>query len=98
MIEHRHSLLPALHQQMEADRLHCQRGMHDMLATVPPVVVVCRRCRTLGVCLWCGWSLPLGACITVCSQHLGLVRWQAHHPHTVEAWLADDIEEDDYEP
>lgn len=101
MIATRSHLLHALHNQAEADRRQwrrCQRGAHDMLATATPGIVVCRRCRTLGVCLWCGWSLPPGACITVCSQHLGLVRWQARHPRTVEAWLVDDIEEDTYEP
>jgi hypothetical protein len=42
----------------------------------------------------------MGACISVCSQHLGLVRWQSRSPRTVEAeaWLLDDIEENDYEP
>jgi hypothetical protein len=76
----------------------CQRGVHDMLATATPGIVVCRLCRTLGVCLWCGLSLPLGARITVCSQHLGLVRWQVRHPPTVETWLLDDIEEDAHGP
>ena len=101
MMDTRSPLLHALSNFMQADqqqRLRCQRGAHDMLATATPGIVVCRQCRTLGVCLWCGWNLPLGACISVCSQHLGLVRWQARHPHTVESWLLDDIEEDDYEP
>ena len=103
MITPRSSLLHTLHHQGEADRQHwrrCGRGAHDMLATATPGVVVCRHCRTLGVCLWCGWSLPLGACISVCPQHLGLVRWQARHPRTIEtdAWLLDDIEENEYEP
>lgn len=100
MIEERNPLLQALREQMEVDQqqlLRCQRGEHDMLATASPGVVVCRLCRTLGVCLWCGWSLPLGACITLCSKHIGLVRWQARHPCTVEAWPPD-TKEFPYEP
>ena len=31
----------------------------------------------LRVCLWCGLSLPHGACIVVCPKHVGFVRWQA---------------------
>jgi len=79
------SLAQALHVQMEADRaqhLRCQRGDHDMLATASPGVVVCRLCRTLGVCLWCGLTLPQGACVVVCARHIGAVRWQARHPRT----------------
>ena len=103
MIETRSHPLHAFQQHVEADRRQwrrCQRGAHDMLATATPGIVVCRCCRTLGVCMWCGWSLPLGACICVCSQHLALMRWQARHPSIIEAeaWLLDDIEENDYEP
>lgn len=101
MMETRSPLLHTLSNFMQAEQQQwqrCQRGAHDMLATATPGIVVCRWCRTLGVCLWCGLSLPLGACISVCSQHLGLVRWQARHPRIVEAWVPDDIEEDDYEP
>src|SRR5579859_665747 len=101
MMDTRSYLLHTFQKQGEADRLQrhrCQRGAHDMLATATPGIVVCRLCRTLGVCLWCGVSLPLGACISVCSKHLGLVRWQARQLRTVDAWLLDDIEEDSYEP
>ena len=103
MIATRSSLLHTVQNHVDADWQQwqrCQRGAHNMLATATPGVVVCRRCRMLGVCLCCGWSLPLGACISVCPQHLGLVRWQARRPRTVEAesWLLDDIEENDYEP
>jgi hypothetical protein len=52
-----HLLQKALRQQLEADRaqlLPCQQGEHDMLATATPSVMICRVCRTLGVCLWCG--------------------------------------------
>jgi hypothetical protein len=73
--------------QREADqqqRIRCQRGEHNMLATASPGVVVCRLCRTLGVCLWCGLTLPQGACVVVCSKHVGAVRWQARHLQTVE--------------
>ncbi len=74
--------------QREADqqqRIRCQRGEHDMLATASPGFVVCRLCRTLGVCLWCGLTLPHGACVVVCSKRVGAVRWQARHLQTVEA-------------
>jgi hypothetical protein len=67
--------------QREADqqqRIRCQRGEHDLLATASPGVVVCRLCRTLGVCLWCGLTLPHGA-------YIGAVQWQARHQRTVEA-------------
>ena len=67
-------------QALEADRAqlrHCQQGEHDMLATPTPGVAACRVCRTLGVCLLCGLSLPYGACIVVCPKHIGFVRWQA---------------------
>ena len=76
------------HAVIEEDRaqhLRCQRGEHDMLATDSPGVVVCRLCRTLGVCLWCGLTLPHSACIVVCSKHVGTVNWQARHSRTVEA-------------
>ena len=63
----------------DQQRTRCQRGEHDMLATASPGVVVCRLCRTLGVCLWCGLTLPHGACIVVCAKHVGAVNWQARH-------------------
>ena len=69
----------AVIEEDRAQRLRCQRGEHDMLATASPGVVVCRWCRTLGVCLWCGLTLPHGACIVVCSKHIGAVQWQARH-------------------
>ena len=56
-----------------AQHLRCQRGEHDMLATASPGV---------GVCLWCGLTLPHGACVVVCATHIGAVRWQARHPRT----------------
>ena len=83
MIDERNPLLVALREQLDADLEHrqrCQRGEHDMLATASPGMVICRVCRTLGVCLWCGLTLPPGACIVVCSRHIGAVRWQARHP------------------
>jgi hypothetical protein len=49
-------------------------------------MVICRVCRTLGVCLWCSLTLPQGVCITVCPKHVGAVNWQAkRHRRTVEA-------------
>ena len=83
MIDERNPLLQALREQLDADQqqmLRCQRGEHDMLATASQGIVICRVCRTLGVCLWCGLSLPYGACITICSKHVGAVQWQAKHP------------------
>ncbi len=74
--------------QREADhkqRIRCQRGEHDLLATASPGVVVCCLCRTLGVCLWCGLTLPHGACVVVCAKHVGAVRWQARHTRMGEA-------------
>ncbi len=68
--------------QREADqkqRSRCQRGEHDMLATASPGMVVCRLCRTLVGCLWCELTLPHGACVVVCSKHVGAVSWQARH-------------------
>ncbi len=88
MIDERNPLLRALREQMEADqqqRIRCQRGQHDLLATASPGVVVCRLCRTLGVCLWCGLTLPHGACVVVCAKHVGAVQWQARYTRTVEA-------------
>ena len=88
MIDERHPLLQALREQMEADQeqmLRCQHGNHDMLATASPGMVICRVCRTLGVCLWCGLTLPHGACVVVCSKHVGAVQWQARHQRTIEA-------------
>ena len=81
------SLAHALHAQLEADRvqyLRCQHGEHDMLATASPGMVICRVCRTPGVCLWCGFTLPYGACITVCAKHIGVVQWQARHRQPVQ--------------
>ena len=72
----------AVIEEDRAQHLRCQRGEHDLLATASPSVVVCRLCRTLGVCLWCGLTLPSGACVVVCSRHVGAVRWQARHPRT----------------
>ena len=72
----------AVIEEDRAQRMRCQRGEHDMLATASPGVVVCRLCRTLGVCLWCGLTLPHGACVVVCARHVGAVRWQARHPRT----------------
>jgi hypothetical protein len=69
----------AVIEEDQQQMLRCQRGQHDMLATASPGVVVCRLCRTLGVCLWCGMTLPQGACITVCAKHVGAVQWQARH-------------------
>jgi hypothetical protein len=88
MIDERNPLFQALREQMEADQqqmLRCQRGEHDLLATASPGVVVCRLCRTLGVCLWCGLTLPHGACVVVCAKHVGAVQWQARHTCSVEA-------------
>lgn len=90
MIDERNPLLVALREQMDADqqqRRRCQHGHHDMLATATPGVVVCRVCRTLGICLWCGYNLPPGACISVCSKHVGVVQQQAkrRRTRTVEA-------------
>lgn len=76
MIDERHPLLQALCERLEADqqqRLRCQHGEHDPLATASAGVVVCR------VCLWCGLALPYGACVVVCSRHVGAVQWQARH-------------------
>jgi len=76
------------HAVIEEDRaqhLRCQRGEHQMLATASPGVVVCRLCRTLGVCLWCGLTLLYGACVVVCAKHIGAVQWQARPHRTVEA-------------
>jgi hypothetical protein len=78
--------------QREADqqqRIRCLRGEHDMLATASPGVVVCRLCRTLGVCLRCGLTLPHGACVVVCARHVGAVQWQARQQRTVEAGTRD---------
>ncbi len=97
----RPSLARALSAQLEADRaqyLRCQRGGHEMLATASPGVVVCRLCRTLGVCLWCGLTLPHGACAVVCARHVGAVQWQARHLRTVEARTAQTQEGQQHEP
>jgi hypothetical protein len=70
-------LAHALYAQLEADqeqRIRCQRGEHDMLATASPGVVVCR-----------GLTLPHGACVVVCAKHIGAVQWQARHHRTGEA-------------
>src|SRR5260370_13945783 len=89
----RNPLLQALRDQVEADqqqRIRCQHGEHEMLATASPGIVICRLCRTLGVCLWCGLTLPPGACIVVCDKHLRTVRWQAKQPQrTLEARPSD---------
>jgi hypothetical protein len=72
-------LLQAPHEQREVDQqqmLRCQHGEHDLLATASPGMVICR------VCLWCGLTLPQGACIVVCAKHIGAVQWQARHPRT----------------
>ena|SRR5260370_6488030 len=82
MIDERNPLLQALCEQMEADQeqmLRCQHGEHDLLATASPGMAICRMCRTLEVCLWCGLTLPHGACIVVCAKHVGAVNWQARH-------------------
>ena len=62
-----------------AQRIRCQRGDHDMLSTASPGVVVCRLCRVVGVCLWCGMTLPQDACVLPCPTHTDLVAWQARH-------------------
>ncbi len=102
MIDERNPLLQALREQMEADQqqmLRCQRGQHDMLATASPGMVICRVCRTLGVCLWCGLNLPHGACISVCAKHIGAVHWQARHPRrTIEAQTVSRKENAPHEP
>lgn len=90
ILDERNPLLVALREQLDADQqqmLRCQHGEHDMLATATPGVVICRVCRTLGVCLWCGYNLPPGACISVCARHIGTVNQQAKRqdPRTVEA-------------
>jgi hypothetical protein len=38
---------------------------------------VCRVCRIVGVCLWCGLIPPRGAVILVCPAHQDFVRLQA---------------------
>ncbi|HEV2457380.1 MAG TPA: hypothetical protein VGS80_03375 [Ktedonobacterales bacterium] len=68
--------------RLEADLAQmqrCQEGNHQMEATRSPGVVVCIVCRTVGVCLWCGCTLPAGACIIVCPPHRALADWQAAH-------------------
>lgn len=68
--------------RIEADlalMARCQQGAHQMQATRSPGVFVCHRCRTLGVCPWCGLIPPDGACITVCPTHRETVAWQAAH-------------------
>ncbi|MGH2496866.1 MAG: hypothetical protein ACRDIV_19355 [Ktedonobacteraceae bacterium] len=96
-LDERNPLLVALREQMEADQqqlLRCQRGQHDMLATATPGVVICRLCRTLGVCLWCGLSLPQGACISVCAKHTGTVTQQVRRSsRTIEASRTDHEQE-----
>ena len=87
--------------QREADqkqRIRCQRGERDKLATASSGVVVCRLCRTFGVFLWCGMTLPQGACITVCSKHVGAVHWQARHLRTIEARTRYEQEGQHHEP
>lgn len=87
--------------QREADQqqlLRCQHGQHVMLATASPGVVICRVCRTLGVCLWCGLTLPYGACVVVCSKHIGAVRWQARHFRTRPVHRSDPSHEQRREP
>ena len=101
MIDERNPLLQVLRAQMEADQqqmLRCQHGEHDMLATASPGVVVCRVCRTLGVCLWCGLTMPSGACIVVCAKHVGAVQWQARHHRTVEARMPQTKEGQHHDP
>ncbi|MGH2496118.1 MAG: hypothetical protein ACRDIV_15600 [Ktedonobacteraceae bacterium] len=93
-LDEQNPLLQALRAQLEADQqqmLRCQRGQHDMLATATPGVVICRLCRTLGVCLWCGFNLPPGACISVCAKHIGTVTQQAkgRSSRTIEASRTD---------
>lgn len=58
----------------------CGQGEHQMEATRSPGLFVCPRCRTVGVCPWCGLVPPDGACITVCPQHRETVVRQAAQP------------------
>ena len=82
----------------QQQRLRCQRGEHDMLATASPGVVVCRLCRTLVVCLWCGLTLPHDACVVVCVKHVGADQWQGRHSRTIEAGTPDTKETAHHEP
>jgi hypothetical protein len=65
----------ALRKRIEADLTQikrCQRGEHSMQATQSAGMVVCIRCLTIGVCLWCGVIPPHGACIITCPAHAEL--------------------------
>lgn len=68
-----------LRRNIEADLAQirqCQAGNHRMETTQSPGVVVCRLCRIVGVCPWCGHPVPARACISVCPEHAPLVAWQ----------------------
>jgi hypothetical protein len=70
----------ALQRRIEADLAQikaCQAGDHRLEATKSPGVLVCRVCRIVGVCLWCGVIPPAGAVILVCPAHRDFVRLQA---------------------
>jgi hypothetical protein len=70
----------ALLRRIEADLAQikaCQTGDHCLEATRSPGVLVCRVCRIVGVCLWCGPIPPPGAVILVCPAHRDFARLQA---------------------
>ncbi len=70
----------------------CQQDKHVMEATKSAGVVVCRFCRIVGVCPWCGLVPPAGACITVCPAHRDFVALQ------VEAERSKPHEQQEQEP
>ena len=70
----------ALRRRIEADLAQikrCQAGDHRLEATKSPGVWMCRLCRRVGVCLWCGLIPPPGAAIMICPAHHDFVRVQA---------------------
>jgi hypothetical protein len=70
----------ALRRRIEADLAQikrCQAGDHRLDVTKSPGVSVCRMCRMVGVCLWCGLIPPQGAVIVICPAHRDFVRLQA---------------------
>ena len=70
----------ALQRRIEADLAQikrCQAGDHRLEATKSPGVSVCRMCRIVGVCLWCGLIPPQGAVIVICPAHHDFARLQA---------------------
>jgi hypothetical protein len=69
-----------LRRRIEADLAQIKRyqaGDHCLEATKSPGVLVCRMCRIVGVCLWCGLIPPAGAVIVICPAHRDFVRLQA---------------------